>query len=125
MLERHPFQPFNKHERKQDHSIIFSYLESEKSLKMTSGGFLFRVFVYPYGSEKEIKFYSYAFSCIYENEKEKRLSSVCPQLESWWLISRMIIKGWIHALQASIHSLTLRLSPISVLDGEKGYRWMK
>jgi hypothetical protein len=27
--------------------------------------------------------------------------------------------------QASIHSLTLRLSPIFVVDGEKGQRWMK
>jgi hypothetical protein len=43
------------------------------------------VFVYPYGSEKEIKVYPVAFSCIYEHEKEQRLSSVCPQLESWWL----------------------------------------
>jgi hypothetical protein len=80
---------------------------------------------YPYRSEKEIKVYPVAFSCIYEHEKEQRLSSVCPQLESWWLDSRMIIKDWRHAPQASIHSLTLRLSPISVLDGEKGYRWMK
>jgi hypothetical protein len=53
--------------------------------------------VYPYGSEKEIKVYLVAFSCIYEHEKEQRLSSVCPQLESWWLSSRMIIKDWRHA----------------------------
>jgi hypothetical protein len=57
--------------------------------------------MYPYGSEKEIKVYPVAFSCIYEHEKEQRLSSVCPQLESWWLDSRMIIKGWRHAPQAS------------------------
>jgi hypothetical protein len=93
---------------------------------MTPGGFLFRVFMYPYRSEKEIKVYPVAFSCIYEHEKEQRLSSVlCPQLERWWLDSRMIIKDWRHAPQDSIHSPTLRLSPISVLDGEKGYRWMK
>jgi hypothetical protein len=53
--------------------------------------------MYPYGSGKEIKVYPVAFSCIYEHEKEQRLSSVCPQLESWWLSSRMIIKGWRHA----------------------------
>jgi hypothetical protein len=83
------------------------------------------VFVYPYRFEKEIKLYPVAFSCIFKHEKEQRLISVCPQLESWWLDSRMIIKGWRHAPQASIHSLTLSLSPISVLYGEKGYRWMK
>jgi hypothetical protein len=77
------------------------------------------VFVYPYGSEKEIKLYPVAFSCIYEHEKEQRLSSVCPQLESWWLSSRMIIKGWRHALQASIHSPALRSSPISLVDEKK------
>jgi hypothetical protein len=92
---------------------------------MTPGGFLFHVSMYPYGSEKEIKVYLVAFSCIYEHEKEQRLISVFPQLESWWLSSRMIIKGWRHAPQASIHSPTLRLSPISMLDGEKGYRWKK
>ena len=37
----------------------------------------------------------------------------------------MIIKDWRHAPQASIHSPTLMLSPIFVLYGEKGYRWMK
>jgi hypothetical protein len=80
---------------------------------------------YLYESKKEIKVYLVAFSCIYEHEKEQRLSSVCPQLESWWLDSKMTIKGWRHAPQASIHSSTLRLSPISMLYGEKGYRWMK
>jgi hypothetical protein len=29
-LERRPFKPFNKWERKQDHSTIFSHLESLK-----------------------------------------------------------------------------------------------
>jgi hypothetical protein len=29
-LERHPFKPFNEWERKQDHSEIFSCLESLK-----------------------------------------------------------------------------------------------
>jgi hypothetical protein len=53
--------------------------------------------VYPYLSEKEIKVYPVAFSCIYKHEKKQRLSSVCPQLESWWLSSRMIIKGLRHA----------------------------
>jgi hypothetical protein len=81
--------------------------------------------MYPYRSKKEIKVYLVAFSCIYKHEKEERLSSVCPQLEIWWFSSRMIIKGWRHAPQGSIHSSTLRLSPISMLDGEKGYRWMK
>jgi hypothetical protein len=57
---------------------IFMFRESEKSLKKTPVG---SFFVYPYGSEKEIKFYPDAFSCIYEHVKEQRLSSVCPQLE--------------------------------------------
>jgi hypothetical protein len=55
------------------------FRESEKSSKMTPGG---SFFVYPCRSEKEIKVYPVAFSCIYEHEKEQRLSSVCPQLES-------------------------------------------
>jgi hypothetical protein len=56
------------------------FRESEKSLKETLGG---SFFMYPYRSEKEIKVYSNAFSCIYEHEKEQRLSLVlCPQLES-------------------------------------------
>jgi hypothetical protein len=55
------------------------FRESEKSLKETPGG---SFFVYPYRSEKEIKVYSDAFSCIYEHKKEQRLSSVCPQHES-------------------------------------------
>jgi hypothetical protein len=59
---------------------LFMFRESEKSLKETSG----RSFsMYPYRSEKEIKVYPDAFSCIYEHEKEQRLSSVCPQLDSW------------------------------------------
>jgi hypothetical protein len=57
---------------------IFMFRESEKRLKETLGG---SFFVYPYRSEKEIKFYLDAFSCIYEHKKEQRLSSVCPQLE--------------------------------------------
>ena len=44
-----------------------------------------------------IKVYSVTFSLIYEHEKEQRLSLVCRQLESWWLSSRMIIKGRRHA----------------------------
>jgi hypothetical protein len=58
---------------------LFMFRESEKSLKETQGG---SFFVYPYRSEKDIKFYPNAFSCIYEHEKEQRLSSVCPHLES-------------------------------------------
>jgi hypothetical protein len=54
------------------------FRESEKSLKETLGG---SFFVYPYRSEKEIKVYPDAFSCIYEHDKKQRLSSVCPQLE--------------------------------------------
>jgi hypothetical protein len=54
------------------------FRESEKSLKETPRG---SFFVYPYRSKKEIKVYLDAFSCIYEHEKEQRLSSVCPQLE--------------------------------------------
>jgi hypothetical protein len=46
---------------------LFMFRESEKSLKETPRG---SFFVYPYRSEKEIKVYSYAFSCIYEHEKE-------------------------------------------------------
>jgi hypothetical protein len=95
---------------------LFMFRESEKSSKMIPRG---SFFVYPCRFEKEIKVYPVAFSLIYEHEKEQRLSSVCPQLESWGINSRMIIKGWIHALQDSIHSPTLRLSPIYVLDGEK------
>jgi hypothetical protein len=58
---------------------LFMFRESEKSLKETQGC---SFFMYPYRSEKEIKVYPNAFSCIYEHEKEQRLSSVCPQLES-------------------------------------------
>jgi hypothetical protein len=58
---------------------IFMFRESEKSLKMTPRG---SFFVYPCEPEKEIKGLPVAFSCIYEHEKEKRLSSVCPHLES-------------------------------------------
>jgi hypothetical protein len=54
------------------------FRESEKSLKKTPGS---SFFVYPCESKKEIKVYLDAFSCIYEHEKEQRLSSVCPQLE--------------------------------------------
>ena len=62
---------------------LFTFRESEKGLKRTPRGFLFRVFVYPYEFEKEIKVYPDAFSCIYEHEKEQRLSSVLfPKLES-------------------------------------------
>ena len=57
---------------------IFMFRESEKSLKKTPGG---SFFVYPYKSEKEIKVYPDTFSCIYEHEKEQRISSVCPHLE--------------------------------------------
>jgi hypothetical protein len=58
---------------------LFMFRESKKRLKETPGG---SFFVYPYRSEKEIKFYPYAFSCIYKHEKEQRLISVCPQHES-------------------------------------------
>jgi hypothetical protein len=58
---------------------IFMFRESEKSLKTTPRG---SFFVYPCESEKEIKVYPVTFSCFYEREKEQRLSSVCPQLES-------------------------------------------
>jgi hypothetical protein len=58
---------------------IFMFRESKKSLKMTPGS---SFFMYPYMSEKEIKVYPDEFSCIFEHEKEKRLSSVCPHLES-------------------------------------------
>jgi hypothetical protein len=57
---------------------LFMFREFEKSLKETPRG---SFFVYPYRSEKEIKVYPDAFSCIYEHEKEQRLSSVCPQHE--------------------------------------------
>jgi hypothetical protein len=60
-------------------SNLFMFRESEKILKETPGD---SFFMYPYRSEKEIKVYPDAFSCIYEHEKEQRLSSVCPQLES-------------------------------------------
>jgi hypothetical protein len=59
---------------------LFMFRESKKSLKETPGG---SFFVYPYRSEKEIKVYPDAFSCIYEHEKEQRLSSICPQLKIW------------------------------------------
>jgi hypothetical protein len=58
---------------------IFIFRDFEKSLKTTPGG---SFFVYPYRSEKEIKVYPDAFSCIYEHDKEQRLILVCPQLES-------------------------------------------
>jgi hypothetical protein len=55
--------------------ILFMFREFEKSLKETPGG---SFFVYPYRSEKEIKVYPDAFSCIYEHEKEQILISVFP-----------------------------------------------
>jgi hypothetical protein len=57
---------------------LFMFREFEKSLKETLGG---SFFVYPYRYEKEIKVYPDAFSCIYEHEKEQRLSSLCLQLK--------------------------------------------
>jgi hypothetical protein len=58
---------------------LFMFREFEKILKKTPRG---SFFVYPCESEKEIKVYPVAFSCIYKHEKEQRLNSVCPQLES-------------------------------------------
>jgi hypothetical protein len=58
---------------------LFMFIDSEKSVKKTPEG---SFFVYPYRSKKEINVYLYAFSCIYEHEKEQRLCSVCPQNES-------------------------------------------
>jgi hypothetical protein len=58
---------------------LFMFIESEKSLKTTPGG---SFFMYLYRSEKEIKVYPDAFSCIYEHEKEQRVSLICPQLEN-------------------------------------------
>jgi hypothetical protein len=55
------------------------FRESEKSLKTTPRG---SFFLYPYRFKKEIKVYLDGFSCIYEHEKEQRLNSVCPHLES-------------------------------------------
>jgi hypothetical protein len=69
---------------------LFMFREFEKSSKTTPRG---SFFVYPCESEKVIKVYSVTFSCFFEHEKEQRLSSVCPQLESWGINSRMIIKG--------------------------------
>jgi hypothetical protein len=52
---------------------IFMFRESEKSLKRLQGvPFSYNL----YESEKVIKVYSVTFSCIYEREKEQRLSSV-------------------------------------------------
>jgi hypothetical protein len=45
---------------------IFMFRESEKILKTTPGG---SFFVDPGGSEKEIKVFPVAFSCIYDHEK--------------------------------------------------------
>jgi hypothetical protein len=59
---------------------LFMFRESEKRLKETLGG---SFFVYPYRSKKEIKVDPDAFSCIYEHEKEQRLSSIFPQLKIW------------------------------------------
>jgi hypothetical protein len=58
---------------------LFMFREYENSSKTTPRG---SFFVYPCRSEKEIKVYPDAFSCIYEHKKEQILSSVCPQLES-------------------------------------------
>jgi hypothetical protein len=58
---------------------LFMFRESEKSSKTTPGG---SFFVYPCRFKKEIKVYPDAFSCIYEHDKEQRLISVCPHLES-------------------------------------------
>jgi hypothetical protein len=58
---------------------LFMFRESENSLKEIPGD---SFFVYPYRSKKEIKFYPNSFSCIYEHVQEKRLISVCPQLDS-------------------------------------------
>jgi hypothetical protein len=67
------------------------FKESEKRLKRTPGDSFFK---YPCEPEKEIKGFTVTFSFFYECEKEQRLSSILfPHLESWWLNSRMIIKG--------------------------------
>jgi hypothetical protein len=58
---------------------LFMFRESEKSSKMTPRG---SFFVYPCRSEKEIKVYPVAFSCIYEHEKEQRLSWYAPSLKA-------------------------------------------
>ena len=50
---------------------LFMFRESEKSLKTTPGG---SFFVYPYGSEKEIKLYP-TRSYIFDLENELRLCS--------------------------------------------------
>jgi hypothetical protein len=61
-------------------SNIFMLRESKKRLKMNPRG---SFFVYPCGSEKEIKVYPVTLSCIYECKKEQKLSSIlCPHLES-------------------------------------------
>jgi hypothetical protein len=62
------------------------FRETEKRLKETPGGSL-------YEYEKVINVYSITFSCFFENKKEQRLGSECPELESWCINSRMIIKG--------------------------------
>jgi hypothetical protein len=52
---------------------LFMFRESEKSLKRLQGvPFSYNL----YESEKVIKVYLVTFSCIYEHEKEQRLSSV-------------------------------------------------
>jgi hypothetical protein len=57
---------------------LFMFRESKKSLKTTPRG---SFFVYPCGSEKEIKVYRVHSHVFYEHEKEQTLISVCPQLE--------------------------------------------
>jgi hypothetical protein len=59
---------------------IFMFRESEKRLKETPrGSFSYNL----YESEKVIKVYLVTFSCIYEREKEQRLSSIlCSSLKA-------------------------------------------
>jgi hypothetical protein len=54
---------------------LFMFRESEKSSKKTPRG---SFFIYPCGSEKEIKVYLVAFSCIYKQERTKTKLDMPP-----------------------------------------------
>jgi len=55
---------------------LFMFRESEKISKKTPRG---SFFVYPFKSEKDIKVYSFAFSCFFERDKELKPCSLMGQ----------------------------------------------
>jgi hypothetical protein len=75
-LERPPFKPFNEWERKQDHSTIFSCLESLKRAQRRRQ----RVpFSYIHASlKKVIKVYLVTFSCFFQARERTKTKLGMP-----------------------------------------------